>query len=142
MFVRKKYVKGNPYGYLVENEWTFSGSRQKVVSYLGRIIEVSEKSRGSFTGSDDILRDVILYEIPSEFTYQNKSIISSSGKSVCLGLNGGVLCQQTIEHIFLACSVSDEKRPGFALANALKNAGLRLSPKDFISLYLAKEMYL
>ena len=36
MFVRTKKIKDKDYAYLVENEWTPWGSRQKVTKYLGR----------------------------------------------------------------------------------------------------------
>ena len=39
MFVRKKKVKKNIYGYLVESKYTKKGSRQKVKKYLGRVFE-------------------------------------------------------------------------------------------------------
>lgn len=37
MFIRKKRVNNNEYAYLVKNEWTHHGARQKVSQYLGKV---------------------------------------------------------------------------------------------------------
>ena len=44
MFIRVKRIKGQPYAYQVTNEWTAKGPRQKVTSYLGRVIELQPAS--------------------------------------------------------------------------------------------------
>ena len=46
MFVRVKNIKGRPYAYLVENEWTPWGSRQKVAKYLGKTHLLTRISEG------------------------------------------------------------------------------------------------
>jgi len=43
VFIRTKRIKKAQYAYLVENVWTSKGSRQKIKSYLGRIIELKYK---------------------------------------------------------------------------------------------------
>ena len=40
MFVRVKNIKGRKYAYLVENEWTPWGSRQRVTKYLGKLVSL------------------------------------------------------------------------------------------------------
>lgn len=37
MFIRKKRIQGKEYAYLVKNEWTAKGARQKVSQYLGKV---------------------------------------------------------------------------------------------------------
>jgi hypothetical protein len=57
--------------------------------------------------------------------------------SVCIGINGGVLCSQTLRAVLEALVVEHEDRPGISLARALRNAGLRISQEDFIRLYVS-----
>ncbi len=42
-FVRTKKILGQDYAYLVENEWTPKGSRQKSSKYLGKVYNIEKK---------------------------------------------------------------------------------------------------
>lgn len=44
MFVRLKKLKGYNYAYLVVNQWTKKGPRQKIKKYLGRCIHLDKKT--------------------------------------------------------------------------------------------------
>lgn len=139
MFVRIKQIKGKPYGYLVENEWTKRGSRQKVVAYLGRVHVGEEKPPGSFldVSEENLLQAVAEYEV-SEHVQVDVSTCSvqKEGKEVVLEINGGLLCSQTLQRLRKALFTRNEARPGLLLATALRNAGLRLNQQDFIRLYI------
>ena len=55
MFLRIKRVRGRPYAYLVENRWDASQgqSRQRVLSYLGRLDQVRpEQIPGEYRSRD------------------------------------------------------------------------------------------
>lgn len=43
MFIRIKNINKQKYAYLVENDWTKKGSRQKVKKYLGKIIKLEKE---------------------------------------------------------------------------------------------------
>ena len=140
MFVRTKTIKGNPYGYLVENEWTKKGSRQKVVEYLGRIYEHETGPERAFPEHEgmNILKEIVIYETPDDVNVDFEKLhVTRDEKPVVLGINGGVLCSQTLQQVFEALKTKYEERPGITLARALRNAGLRIRQEDFIRLYVS-----
>ncbi|MFT4250662.1 MAG: hypothetical protein ACMXYD_04850 [Candidatus Woesearchaeota archaeon] len=139
MFTRIKYVKGLPYGYLVRNEWRKNGSRQVVVAYLGRVYEVEGVSEKSFSSvsADALLESVVLHEAPEGVVFDVSSCrLTLDGKEQVFLVNGGLLCSRTVQEVHKSLFVRNEERPGFALATALRNAGLRLNQQDFIRLYI------
>jgi hypothetical protein len=140
MFVRRKILKGNPYGYLVENTWTDKGPRQKVVEYLGRIHDVDEKEAMDLSSVEDadILSAVVEHEVSEDIQVDlKKRTVQKNGESIVLGLNGGVLCDQTLAQVFKGLHTRNESRPGIAFATALRNAGLRIDKQSFIQLYVS-----
>lgn len=140
MFVRKKQVKGNPYGYLVENEWTKKGSRQKVVAYLGRVHEFETGPEKSFPELEaiDLLEAIISYEVPDNIDVDMKECsVTCEDKAIAVGINEGVFCSHTLQEVLDAIKIIHEDRPGISLACAMRNAGLRISQEDFIRLYVS-----
>ena len=60
MFVRtkKRRVSGEiiEYAYLVRNEWTQKGPRQKIINYLGRVFSIEEDSMNNSIGDGENVR--------------------------------------------------------------------------------------
>ena len=152
MFVRVKKIKGRPYAYLVENEWTPWGSRQRVSKYLGKtqtltrfsegIIELpaglhatiieavaQELSNHGFVREGNILRqEDIIVNLEEKTVRQN-------GKKAVLAMNEGYLCDHTLQQ--LLAFVPEEKPEGSAkkLANLVLETGLKLSNEQFVHLF-------
>lgn len=126
MFIRAKKVKGKEYAYLVKNEWTANGSRQKVAKYLGslhRHEKKYEKSNAqelfqeSFQNSllafarNELLNHGFccsncgnLFEKDSKngnlkIDLQNKTVFCG-GKPAAIKLNDGNLCSHTLAELF------------------------------------------
>ena len=120
MFVRVKKRKGKNYAYLVKNEWTSRGTRQKVIKYLGRVVEIDKREPANFNV------DELIKSSPEEFvikTTQNelKSLgftdekdvmklgsveynkktheIKKDGKKAVIKNNEGFMCQETINDL-------------------------------------------
>ncbi len=120
MFVRVKKRKGKNYAYLVKNEWTSRGTRQKVIKYLGRVVEIDKREPANFNV------DELIKSSPEEFvikTIQNelKSLgftdekdvmklgsveynkktheIKKDGKKAVIKNNEGFMCQETINDL-------------------------------------------
>lgn len=61
MFIRKKFIKGHEYWYLVKNTWQGGKSRQKVVKYLGKygsfdmdsVMKLIELNKGAKEGKEN-----------------------------------------------------------------------------------------
>src|SRR3989344_5502046 len=65
MFVRVKNIKGRKYAYLVENEWTPWGSRQRVTKYLGKLISV-ERAKEDVLELPNGFKEAIMVAITQE----------------------------------------------------------------------------
>lgn len=152
MFVRVKKIKGRPYAYLVKNEWTPWGSRQRVAKYLGKtvileragethaelpqgmkaaILEAAaqELTNHGFTREDMVLkRDAITVDL-AEKTIREKN------KKIVLGMNEGYLCDHTLLEVL---SFTPDKRPDTSakkLASLVLETGLKLSNEQFLHLF-------
>ena len=152
MFVRVKKINGRPYGYLVENEWTPWGSRQRVSKYLGKtqtltryseglaelpaglqpaIVEAvaQELSNHGFVREGGLLRQEDIIVNLDEKTVRHKS------KKVVLGMNEGYLCDHTLQQLL---TFTPDERPDASakkLANLVLEAGLKLSNEQFVHLF-------
>jgi len=152
MFVRVKKIKGKPYAYLVENEWTPWGSRQRVVKYLGKTHEPSRiaegllelpaelqaamteavaqelKNHGFSRKGTTLTKDTIMVNL-AEKTVRDKN------KKVVLAMNEGYLCDHTFTE--LLNYVPEEKHEVNAkkLAGLVLEAGLKLSNEQFVHLF-------
>lgn len=85
VFVRIKKLKGNEYAYLVANEWTINGSRQRVKAYLGRVIKPLREKEKITDVSNLEYRQAILalakqelinHGFSEELTYDIVSVLS------------------------------------------------------------------
>jgi len=156
MFIRVKNINGSPYAYLVQNEWTQHGSRQKSTTYLGRVEKVGvvlaefEPPHGS---AEDILLSLVGRTLAQAGFEQRNKLFCRDEVSVdlihfnvyrkerpaVLELNEGFMCNLTLKNLFLFkdSDYSDDLQkkglhPGRVLAQRIVEVGLQLSPEQFI----------
>lgn len=139
MFIRKKKIKGKSYAYLAKSTWVDSTSKQEVVKYLGRIYFGDEQPPldTASVPTKDLLHQLILYESQelADVNITDKTVQKGS-QDVVIAVNGGYICDYTLNTIFSSLHVTDEKRPGLQLAKAFSQAGIRVDKDDFITLYM------
>jgi len=151
MFVRLKTIKGNPYAYLVENEWTPWGSRQKVTKYLGRAHEI-ERIRFEEHALPDNYADAINTLLAQELTNHGfipgtnmhtkdnitvhaNGRVTSKGKSVVLSMNEGFLCTETLKQLRAFLAPDHPEQAATRLAEHLLETGLKPTNKQFEHLF-------
>jgi len=152
MFVRVKKIKGRPYAYLVENEWTPWGSRQRVSKYLGKTQTLSRFSEGLAelpAGLQPAIVEAVAQELSNHgFVREgnllkqenvtvdlNEKTVRQNSKKIVLGLNEGYLCDHTLQQLL---TFTPEERPDESakkLASLVLEAGLKLSNEQFLHLY-------
>lgn len=151
MFVRIKKLKGKEYAYLVENEWTINGSRQKVKSYLGRVIRPLKMKEKETDISEMDYKQAVMTLLKQELqnhgfdetlTFDNKikadldeKKITNSGKNIVLAMNEGFLCSQTLKDALEIELIGHEEEAGTQLAKALVEAGLSIPKDTFVQLF-------
>ncbi len=152
MFVRVKKISGRPYAYLVENEWTPWGSRQRVSKYLGKTHTLTRYSEGMAElpiGIQQAILEAAAQELSNHGFIRegnvlrqesivvdlNEKTVREKNKKVVLGMNEGFLCDHTWQQ--LLAFVPDEKPDESAkkLANLVLEAGLKLSNEQFVHLF-------
>lgn len=158
-FVRVKTIKGNRYGYLVENTWQGKGSRQQVKSYLGKVIKPEAVPHGSAP-------DISQHQFPdavhllASWTLENHGFtkaetvhrkgevnidlaaktVKHKTKNAVLELNEGFLCSHTITQLLqFVGEGSREEEVGQRLANTLLEAGISVPQDTFVTLF--KKVY-
>ena len=150
VFVRIKKLKGREYAYLVANEWTINGSRQKVQGYLGRVITPVKQSEKTadislFEYKQSVIalvkQELWNHGFNSELCCEDVKAdldsmkLTKKGKNVVLALNEGFLCSQTLKDALDIELTGYEEQAGTQLAKTLLELGLNL-PKDvFIQLF-------
>lgn len=145
MFIRVKRIKKYLYAYLVKNLWDSGSTRQKVVSYLGRVYEIQtpqEKKSYEQILVQQVIQEICLYECslhPHIEINFNTCSVTIEKKDVIIKLNQGFLCTHTLTELKKALVIDDEQRPGLALAEAITRAGLRVDQKTFIKLYVSRK---
>ena len=152
MFVRIKKIKGRPYAYLVANEWTPWGSRQRVAQYLGKAHHLKRLAEGLVdlpTGFQQAVVEAVAQELQNHgfskkgdelrkedvvVNLQDKTIRSKTKKAV-LAMNEGYLCDHTFKQ--LLSYEPEEKRDQTAkkLASTVLEAGLKLTDEQFVHLF-------
>ncbi len=151
MFVRVKKIKGQRYGYLVQNSWTSEGTRQKVGKYLGRVHKPEKKLNltvkehyglnfDEFLANKelkDILYHIVLLELhnhglPKECFDPQTLTFTEGNRQIVLEINQGFLCQATLEK---ALAYKSEDDAGFRLAELLLGAGLAVEKDLFVALF-------
>ncbi|MFH1181573.1 MAG: hypothetical protein V1702_01315 [Candidatus Woesearchaeota archaeon] len=149
MFVRIKRIKGQEYGYLVENSWTGEGTRQKVTAYLGKILRpLRVKSEGlaaniaehvSKTGYSELMRELVLLELLNHSLDGKVSVdfdnfaVGDGKKSVVVALNDGFLCGHSLKKLFQYSA--EEDYTGFLLADLITGAGIKVEKDVFVALF-------
>jgi len=152
MFVRVKKIKGNNYAYLVQNEWTPWGSRQRVTKYLGKThtpTRYSEETTPLPAGMKETITAAVVQELKNHGFVYNGGILRSEeltvnlhdntvrlkNKNAVLALNEGYLCDHTLNQLL---SFSPEEHPdknAKKLANLVLETGLKLSHEQFVHLF-------
>jgi len=152
MFVRVKKIKGRPYAYLVENEWTPWGSRQRVAKYLGKTHILDRLSEGLIdlpTGLKQTVTEAVAQELLNHgFKREGHKLtkneikvnlqelsIQEKNRKVVLGMNEGYLCNHTFSQLL---EFTPEERPDHSakkLASLALEAGLKLSNEQFVHLF-------
>ncbi|RMD58352.1 hypothetical protein D6825_01170 [Candidatus Woesearchaeota archaeon] len=152
MFVRVKNIKGRPYAYLVENEWTPWGSRQRVVSYLGRArllerehntieklpdgferaiktaIEQELKNHGFKKHDDKYIKGQIVVDL-------NRKRVRFSKKQTVLGMNEGFLCEHTLKELLEYTPKEKQAVAAKKLAMLALESGLNLTQEQFVHIF-------
>lgn len=149
-FVRTKKLKGKEYAYLVENEWTINGSRQKVKAYLGRVIKPTRKKDKTTDITDMNYQQAVLELIKQEMLNHgfNEDLsqdgitanlsemkISNGNRNAVIALNEGFLCSQTLKDALEIQPTGHEEQAGTQLAKTLLELGLNLPKDTFVQLF-------
>lgn len=153
MFVRVKKIKGRPYAYLVENEWTPWGSRQRVTKYLGKTHTLNRLSETAVTLPPGLAESVLLavkQELANHAFVEKDGVLVNDldivvdlsqktvrerGKTVVLGMNEGYLCDHTLTQLLAFTPAERPDESAKKLANLVLEAGLRLNSEQFLHLY-------
>jgi len=152
MFVRVKKIKGRPYAYLVENEWTPWGSRQRVNKYLGKTHILSRLSEGLVdmpTGLQPAIVEAIAQELQNHgFSKKGNTLVKENivvnldektvrekNKKVVLEMNEGYLCDHTFEQLLTFEPPEKPDDRAKKLATLVLAAGLKLSNEQFVHLF-------
>lgn len=152
MFVRVKRIKGKPYAYLVENEWTPWGSRQRVVKYLGRTFTPERVMDEARTLPDDFpgavqaaivqachnhgfRRDGNTLHKDGIAVNLQENTVTKNGKHVAVRMNEGYLCAHTIQQLLAFQPEERDDDTGRKLAGHMLEAGLQLTDEQFVHLF-------
>ena len=158
MFIRVKKIKNQNYAYLVNSKYTEKGVRQKIVKYLGKVIELKKNEKKeikkySHLTPKQLIHELVLLELKNHGFKKNKDIFklkkfiynpkehsfSSRNKNIVLKLNNEFMCQHTISHLLNFEYNGDEEQIGLALAKAVVSSGLTIPKEAFI--YLFEKVY-
>ncbi len=134
MFVRIKKIKNQEYAYLVKNEWTSKGARQRVKKYLGKTIRPQRIKTNSYLVDEKKKYSIIIKDLIKHELENHKA--TEKGKFV-IAMNEGFLCKETIQQL-LKLKAQKEGRPdkeGEKLATALLESGLSLKGEEFSKLF-------
>ncbi|MAF34960.1 hypothetical protein CMO91_03890 [Candidatus Woesearchaeota archaeon] len=156
MFVRVKKISGNDYAYLVENEWTKYGARQRVTAYLGKVIrpeKAEEYPYPELQNHKQAVQALVQRELQNHGFEKNDKLwskeditinlengeVKKKGKNVALGMNEGFLTKETYQQAinFKLGETHDESAK--ALAAACLEAGIKLSDAAFVRLFELQE---
>ena len=154
MFVRVKRIQNKKYAYLVANEWTTSGSRQRVKAYLGKVHAPEKKLERSLALDSmkefhHILLDAIKWELENHGFHHNNNVLTNEGiivdlhektvkhknrKSV-LALNDGHLCDHTLTELLHFQPSENSEDTSTRLATKIVEAGIKLPSPAFVQLF-------
>lgn len=162
-FLRIKAVKGNKYGYLVENRQTKKGPRQRVKRYLGKAVELKAQREVDFfeyfkvddskdyfkKNKKEILLDLVRLELikhgfkekgvllsNQKVSFDEKSLKLLKGKKeVLLVINEGLLGSFTLQRILKFKKSGDFQKDANQLAKYFVEGGINVSQEVFIGFY-------
>ncbi len=151
MFIRIKKISTNSYAYLVKSVWKKQKTTQKVVKYLGKIIEHTQQVSIQHTQPQTIIQDFFtqlgftqkgFYFYNSDYMYSTKTqkiINSKTKKPVVFRVNDGFVCQYTLKNLQTVLekpySIKTQKEDIALLAKTIVDAGINLDKNGFIELY-------
>ena len=148
MFVRVKKAKSRTYAYLVENEWTPWGSRQRVTKYLGKLVSLQRTKNEAHempNGFKETILSAVEQELHNHGFTNNKQdnilvnveqgVIVDAGKKVVLGMNEGYLCDHTLHQLLVFTPAENPNENANKLANLAVEAGLKLTNEQFLHLF-------
>ena len=152
MFVRTKKIKGIEYSYLVRNEWTPWGSRQKVTKYLGKTHRPKRETDNKSTlpkGYYNTVREAIAQELRNhrfsekdeKFTHAGLSVnlknnkIRDGRKKVVVAMNEGYLCDDTLKQLIDFVPEENKEKGAKILATHALEAGLKLTTEQMMKLF-------
>lgn len=158
MFIRTKKIGKYSYGYLVENQQTIKGSRQKVKGYFGRVFnfdvvknlkffdfyEIENLKKYSEKNKEDILEDLIKLELINagfNKNFINQKIkfdnfkMTRGKKSVVVVVNEGFLCEFTFKRILEFKKTGNFEKDAYLLAKYFVEAGIQIPQEVFICFY-------
>ncbi len=151
MFIRCKKISGKQYAYLVANEWTSKGPRQRVIQYLGKVhappksAELSLRHQQTFQEniSHFLFRELQQHGfVRDNATWIDGTVVvnlstrtcSENSNPVAIRMNEGFLCDHTLQQL---CTFRQDREPqitGKQLATLLVEAGILIPNDAFISL--------
>jgi len=142
-FIRLKTIAGHRYAVLVENSWTSKGPRQSAKQYLGKYVDLGEGDLPDASDADTaalIRAELWAHGFRENLTKDSIKVnlklctIRQGRKRVVLGINGGFLCDFTLRKLLRFAPV-EEVTPGYHLARAFSDAGIRVSREHFVRIY-------
>jgi DNA helicase IV len=150
-FVRAKKIKNQEYAYLVENQWTPIGSRQKTIKYLGKVQKIGESpihkditnlsfkeaiktliaqtlTNAGFKEEGHYIKEGITVDL-------NNLSIMQNNKKIVVQINQGFLCTETYEQLLNFKPLEKHQETAINLAKTLLEAGLVVSEQTFVQLF-------
>ena len=108
MFIRVKKIKNQNYAYLVNSKYTEKGVRQKIVKYLGKVIELKKNEKKeikkySHLTPKQLIHELILLELKNHGFKKNKDIFRWPTSYLFLPTYSN-------RHNFLGCKWEFERR--------------------------------
>lgn len=158
-FIRIKKIGNKEYAYLVENRWYKKnfrgkgrGSRQKVISYLGKVYSFDKANDISFVefkrinnedylnskSKEQIIKDLIEWELFKHnahgiaVDFKDKKILEGK-KEVTLKINEGFLNSYTLGRLFNLSNI--KSRESYYLAKCFVEAGIEIPQDIFVGMF-------
>ena len=159
MFIRIKKFGKKEYAYLVENKWTYKGSRQKVSKYLGRVAKPEKIKDEVFNFNpekrgEEIIRDLVKWQLLNHgfeeiaqnlFCFsdmfvdlnENKVFLKKKQENLqgAVKINDAFLCDTTLKNLFNIKVEGELEDSGRKFAEAFSLAGIPVQKEIFVELF-------
>jgi hypothetical protein len=165
MFIRTKSRKNSSgkikkYAYLVSSKRrrkSKKNPKQRVIAYLGRVIELNNHQQSSTIINKKDINKVILvlfddlltsngFKKNKDALFQKDNILiditnktvndAKTGKNICIKVNEGYISKYSLKKIFpYSPPEATEREVGLDFAKKLVSAGLKPSEEAFLTLY-------